>query len=224
MEIPSIFPATPAVFTGISPMAHGVKNAHRRKTRRYRANWMSGNKTKTQKFQFQKPQEMNRLEILEKVGFDLEKAKAIHQWLNEGTAAQPAAQTDSTPDGITIVDRDGEKWVRVKVLDEDFLIAAHDYTEGGKDEFEWQDAMDAMAKIGRTMWNKKQMTIAAAFKDEINAKLKDIDGDLLDGYYWSSTESNSYNAWLVYFSDGRINLNGYKYYSLPVRPCAAFNS
>ena len=52
MGIPSIFPASPVVFTGISPMAHGVKNSHRRKTRRYRANWMSGNKTKLKNFNF----------------------------------------------------------------------------------------------------------------------------------------------------------------------------
>ena len=29
---------------------------------------------------------MNKLEILEKVGFDLEKAKAIHQWLNDAAS------------------------------------------------------------------------------------------------------------------------------------------
>lgn len=129
---------------------------------------------------------MNKLEILEKVGFDLEKAKAIHQWLNEGMAAQPAAQTAATPDGISIhTDENGEKWVRVKILDEDFLIAA--------------------------------------CIEEINAKLKEIGGEELEGYYWSSTEYSSLNAWYVNFSSGYISTYP-KYPSLYVRPCAAFNN
>ena len=64
------------------------------------------------------------------------------------------------PDCIsTHIDENGGKWVRVKVLDEDFLIADRDYTEGDTNEFKWQDAMDAMAKIGRSMWTKKQILI-----------------------------------------------------------------
>lgn len=39
--------------------------------------------------------------------------------------------------------------------------------------------------------------------------------------YWSSTEYGSNGAWSVNFSDGVIYGNT-KYYSLPVRPCAAF--
>lgn len=50
--IPSVFPNAPSVPIGISPMAHGVKNDYRRKTRAYRANWMSGNKKKLKNFNF----------------------------------------------------------------------------------------------------------------------------------------------------------------------------
>ena len=50
--IPSLFPDVPLLPTGISPMARGVKNAYRRKTRAYRANWMSGNKKKLKNFNF----------------------------------------------------------------------------------------------------------------------------------------------------------------------------
>lgn len=52
MQSPSILPPMPTVPIGISPMAHGVKNAHRRKTRAYRSNWMSGNKKKLKNFNF----------------------------------------------------------------------------------------------------------------------------------------------------------------------------
>ena len=131
---------------------------------------------------------------------------------------------DGAPDCIsTHIDENGGKWVRVKMLDEDFLIADRDYTEGDTNEFKWQDAMDAMAKIGRSMWTKKQMHIVAAFIDKINAKLKEIGGEVLDGFYWSSTEYSSRLAWYVYFSSGYIYFNS-KYGSFYVRPCAAFNN
>ena len=170
---------------------------------------------------------MNKQEILERVNFDLDKAKAVHQWLTEGETAQSAAQptTDGTdPDGISIhADENGEKWVRVKIHDEDFLVAAHDYKEDETDEFKWQDAMDAMSKIGRKMWTKKQMHLVAAYIDEINAKLIEIGGEELDGHYWSSTEYNSSSAWYVNFSYGFIYYYS-KYDSFIVRPCAAFKN
>lgn len=163
---------------------------------------------------------MDKIEILEKVGFDLDKAKAVHQWLNDTTTEQPAQP--ATQDGISVhTDCNGEKWVRVNIGDEDFLIAARDHADGDKKEFEWREAMDAMKKIGCSMWTKKQAHIVAAYIDEVNAKLREIDGEELDGGYWSSTESSQTSAWTVGFSSGGIYSVG-KYYSLIVRPCAAF--
>lgn len=51
-QLPVFLPSAPTVPIGISPMAHGVKNAHRRKPRAYRSNWMSGNKSKLKNFNF----------------------------------------------------------------------------------------------------------------------------------------------------------------------------
>lgn len=163
---------------------------------------------------------MDKIEILEKVGFDLDKAKAVHQWLNDTTTEQPAQP--ATQDGISVhTDGKGEKWVRVNICDEDFLIAARDYADGDKKEFEWQEAMDAMKKIGCSMWTKKQAYIVAAYIDEVNAKLREIYGEELASLYWSSTEGSQTLAWTVGFSSGAIYAYN-KCLSLIVRPCAAF--
>ena len=118
---------------------------------------------------------------------------------------------------VSIAERDGQQWVRVKVGDEDFLIAAHDYKEDGKDKFTLEEAY----KIGT--FSKKQAHIVCAFLAEINGKLRKIGGDELKGYYWSSTEYNGTFAWYVNFSSGGIN--GYPYgkcITRAVRPVAAF--
>ena len=59
----------------------------------------------------------------------------------------------------------------------------------------------------------------------VNEKLALIDGaDLLDGwYYWSSSESSYYYAWVQHFDDGYIYANGSKdNYNYYVRPVLAF--
>ncbi len=40
--------------------------------------------------------------------------------------------------------------------------------------------------------------------------------------YWSVTEGNGTTAWAVYFSNGNVSFNNYKYLALVVRPVAAF--
>lgn len=43
-----------------------------------------------------------------------------------------------------------------------------------------------------------------------------------NAYYWSATETNSYNAWYVHFGGGALNGYGSKYNSYVVRPVTAF--
>ena len=121
-------------------------------------------------------------------------------------------------DGISIhADSDGVKWVRVKIFDEDFLIAAKDYEEEGETYFSWNKAVE----IGT--FSKKQAYLIAAYKDEINKLLEEIGGDPLASDYWSSTEYSAYLAWGVNFSNGGV-YSGSKCSSFVVRPCAAFKS
>ena len=126
-------------------------------------------------------------------------------------------------DGISIyTDENDEKWVRVKIYDEDFLIAAQDLDNGK--ESEWQKAMDRLKEVGKTTFNKKQIYLIAAFIDEINEKLREIGGKKLDKAYWSSTEYYSGSAWLVSFSSGFVYSCAPKCVSCVVRPVAASKS
>ena len=137
--------------------------------------------------------------------------------LSEMDSSQPIVEREAdTAPFVSIAEKDGQQWVRVRVGDEDFLIAAHDYEEDGKDGFNWNKA----CRIGT--FTKKQAHIVCAFLDEINGKLREIGGDELASSYWSSTESNDGGAWYVYFSSGYISYYAYKCYSRSVRPVAAF--
>lgn len=123
---------------------------------------------------------------------------------------------------VSIAEQDGEKGVRLCVGDIDIFIEAHDLDEDGK-EFKWDEAMKKLKAYGKRTFDKHEMYLIAAFKDEINAALREIGGAELDTYYWSSTEYNSGYAWDVYFSSGYIYGYTYnKYGTLVVRPVAAF--
>ena len=57
---------------------------------------------------------------------------------------------------------------------------------------------------------------------EINAALKAIDGQLLKGWYWSSTQYSAHNAWHLYLNDGFANLSAKAAYEGRVRAVSAF--
>ena len=67
-----------------------------------------------------------------------------------------------------------------------------------------------------------ELAIICKNKAKINEALAYVGGDeLVDGWYWSSTEYNALNAWLVGFSSGYVG-NGYKGHSYIVRPVCVF--
>lgn len=60
-------------------------------------------------------------------------------------------------------------------------------------------------------------------KDKINAALSAANlPELKESWYWSSTEYNSYGAWLLRMSDGYRGWNAKSSYSYYVRPVLAF--
>lgn len=142
---------------------------------------------------------MNKEEILEKVGFDLDKAKQIHSWLNEKPATEstesPCATTERKPVSIHY-DKDGKAdGVLIQTLDESFVLALHD-AEGGK-QMNWNDAMKK-----HRMPTQKQWLMVMLYFDEVQECLVQAGGEKLkdDDGYWSSSEFNSNYAWYVYFS------------------------
>ncbi len=122
---------------------------------------------------------------------------------------------------VSIAEQDGEKGVRLCVGDIDIFIEAHDLDDGK--EYEWPDAMKRLKAVGKETFNKHQSYLIAAFKDEINEKMREIGGKELDDVCWSSTEDNSLYAWYVSFTYGGIvDYYGYKYGTFSVRPVAEF--
>lgn len=147
---------------------------------------------------------MDKKEILEKVDFDLERAKSIYNWLNEDRDIDhiPSENCTCVHDEITAYeDKTGGKWVRVKIFDEDFLIAPTDYSESRtlKNRFALEEAKKEMAYIGLSMWTKKQVLLAIAYSNKINQKLNEIGGSVLESEYWTDTESDEFYAWCVSF-------------------------
>lgn len=109
---------------------------------------------------------------------------------------------DSTPVGVA-----------VQTVDERFEIALKDIDNGR--EMTWDDAMKFKLPT------KKQAAIICAYLDDINAKLKEAGGEPLDKWYWTSSESPAYNAWLYYGSYGRLDTYD-KSSTRSVRPVLAF--
>lgn len=60
-------------------------------------------------------------------------------------------------------------------------------------------------------------------KEKINEALAHVGGDeLVDEWYWSSTEINAGHAWIVSFSSGQVGSGIFKQYSCAVRPVCTF--
>lgn len=158
-----------------------------------------------------------KIQILEKVDYDLDKAKAIWDWACTEDAGQSANPNKNCP-FVSIHEQDGMKGVRLCVADVDIFIEAQDLDNGK--EFEWQKAMDRLKKLGKSTFSKHEGYFIAAFIDEINEKLREIDGEELYQVYWSSTEYFSSVAWYVVFSSGYVSID-LKSNSFVVRPVAA---
>lgn len=158
-----------------------------------------------------------KIQILEKVDYDLDKAKAIWDWACTEDAGQSANPNKNCP-FVSIHEQDGMKGVRLCVDDVDIFIEAQDLDNGK--ELEWQKAMDRLKKLGKSTFSKHEGYFIAAFIDEINEKLREIGGKELDEAYWSSTEYYSTGAWYVYFSSGNVDYNS-KSGSFVVRPVVA---
>ena len=157
---------------------------------------------------------MNKEEILKQVAFDLNKAKQIHQWLNE--APENGAQAAETRKPVSIhYDEDGKPdGIRICALGEDFGLKLKDEPCGEVDFYEAQKYNPP---------TKKQFLICAACLDEVNEKLVEAGGDPLEGLLWSGSEYYDDFSWMFNATDGTL-YDGYKLDSYGVRGSLAFKS
>ena len=83
-------------------------------------------------------------------------------------------------DGIsTYTDAKGNQYVRVKMGDKDFGIAAHDYNREGRDVFKWDDAMKSLEDDGLTTLTIEQAEVCNEYQKDINKKFEEIGGEAL---------------------------------------------
>ena len=90
------------------------------------------------------------------------------------------------------------------------FVPLFNYKEDEKNNFSWNEAI----KIDFSYFNVEGMILPTIQmlsliflnKKYINYKIKELGGDILEGYFWSSTEYDGYYAWLLRMSDGYRNL------------------
>jgi hypothetical protein len=92
---------------------------------------------------------------------------------------ETASDNPTIPSGdaeIGTYSHNGETWVRVTALGEDFIIAPHDL-DRGKDNFNYDQAMARLKELHLDTFNRKQLFILGIYIEEINTKLEETDGD-----------------------------------------------
>lgn len=165
---------------------------------------------------------MNKEEILKQVNFDLEKAKAIHEWLTADTDQKPI---NLPPIGVTAPvsihhGEDGKPdGIRVCALDEDFIIALHD-------EFDGEDVNYEKASTV-SLFTEKQVYLYYYYLDDINRLMEEAGGEPLDDvWYWTKTPSASsvYNQLVFYGAGGNLHRINGRLYTYRVRVSLALNT
>lgn len=86
------------------------------------------------------------------------------------------------------------------------FVPLFNYKEDEKNNFSWNEAI----KIDFSYFNVEGMILPTIQmlsliflnKKYINSKIKELGGDILEGYFWSSTEYDYRNAWNLRMGDG----------------------
>ena len=110
--------------------------------------------------------------------------------------------------------------IRIKTLDEDFSLSLKNL--GGHDkQYEWKEMMELLKEKGLTTFNYKQAHIIAAYKDEVDKLLEEVNGEPMNDHcFWSVSEYYSINAWYYGGNYGTVYAD-IKDYSYSVRPLLA---
>lgn len=105
------------------------------------------------------------------------------------------------------------------------FVPLSNYKEDEKNNFSWNEAIKIdfsyFNVAGMILPTIQMLSLIFLNKKYINSKIKELGGDILEGYFWSSTEYTSYNAWVLRMSDGFRNARGKTNYNPYVRPVLA---
>ena len=105
------------------------------------------------------------------------------------------------------------------------FVPLFNYKEDEKNNFSWNEAI----KIDFSYFNVEGMILPTIQmlsliflnKKYINSKIKELGGDILEGYFWSSTEFSSNGAWSLWMDDGYRSFYNKSYGNRYVRPVLA---
>ena len=112
------------------------------------------------------------------------------------------------------MDEDGKPvGIRIQTLDEDFTIALRDACDHDL-------TADEARALGQAP-TKKQANIICAYLDEIQAALKEADGDRLDGWYVTCADCYAYYSWSFYSCSGCVYYSTRYYAGFRSRPVLA---
>lgn len=105
------------------------------------------------------------------------------------------------------------------------FVPLSNYKEDEKNNFSWNEAIKIdfsyFNVAGMILPTIQMLSLIFLNKKYINSKIKELGGDILEGYFWSSTEYSFDYAWRLDMSDG----SRYAYYKVNhsryVRPVLA---
>lgn len=138
----------------------------------------------------------------------------------------------NNPAVISIVDYNGEKWVRVRAMGDDFIIAPHDL-DGGADHFSFDSAQEKLKELGLDTFNRNRGLIIAICIEDINKALVDAGGDKFAKDIYISSElfrrvgSADYAgdaSWYFNGDSGFVSRNFRCYGCFRCRPVLAYNA
>ena len=127
-------------------------------------------------------------------------------------------------DGTNSAEFNPEKKLKgIAVVEDDnhaFLVLPKDIKE-----VDWWDGKRKCEEQFAQMPNLRQLDAIYKNKEVLNKAFIEAGGEALDdeAFYWSSTEYDNYDAWLLRMSDGYRNYDVKSYnYNVYVRPVLAF--
>ena len=107
-----------------------------------------------------------------------------------------------------LVERDGHRGIYIGEADNGpVIVDLHDAPE----IMTWDEAKEYARKEGKRLPTQRELMLMFVHQKKLNSALEKHEGKAWKrGWYWSSSESNYFNAWVVNATDGTVTYN-YKY-------------
>lgn len=102
-----------------------------------------------------------------------------------------------------LVERDGHRGIYIGEADNGpVIVDLHDAPE----IMTWDEAKEHAQKEGKRLPSQRELMLMFVHQERLNSALKEHEGKAWErGWYWSSSEYSSTNAWEVYASNGSVN-------------------